>query len=164
MTERDPIDNAALEILEEFNALIQEYDNRDVVRAVTGILATTVYAASNSPTKPASWSTLSQLMPDYRRHARGREGQQTGASSACRLNVHTYRPILRAWRRHAAVYIHLPILVARLAVQITVKAGWRNGLQAEPRGGRAEGPFALAAGLRSSLNKRSGRVGCMKHI
>jgi hypothetical protein len=77
MTERDPIDNAALEILEEFNALIQEYDNRDVVRAVTGILATTVYAASNSPTKPASWSTLSQLRPDYRRHARGREGQQT---------------------------------------------------------------------------------------
>jgi hypothetical protein len=35
---------------EEFNALIQEYDNRDVVvRAVTGILATTAYAASNSP-------------------------------------------------------------------------------------------------------------------
>jgi hypothetical protein len=50
MTERDPIDDAALEIQEEFNALIQEYDNRDVVvRAVIGILATTAYAASNSP-------------------------------------------------------------------------------------------------------------------
>jgi hypothetical protein len=49
MTERDPIDDAALEIQEEFNALIQEYDNRDVVvRAVVGILATTAYAASNS--------------------------------------------------------------------------------------------------------------------
>jgi hypothetical protein len=47
MTERD---DAALEIQEEFNALIQEYDNRDVVvQAVTGILATTAYAASNSP-------------------------------------------------------------------------------------------------------------------
>jgi hypothetical protein len=50
MTEHDPIDDAALEIQEEFNALIQQYDNRDVVvRAVTGILATTAYAASNSP-------------------------------------------------------------------------------------------------------------------
>ena len=38
MTERDPIDDAALEIQEEFNALISEYDSRDVVvRAVTGI-------------------------------------------------------------------------------------------------------------------------------
>jgi capsular polysaccharide biosynthesis protein len=50
MTERDPMDDAALEIQEEFNALITEYDDRDVVvRAVTGILATTAYAASNSP-------------------------------------------------------------------------------------------------------------------
>jgi hypothetical protein len=50
MKERDPIDDAALEIQEEFNALISEYDSRDVVvRAVTGILATTAYAASNSP-------------------------------------------------------------------------------------------------------------------
>jgi hypothetical protein len=50
VTERDPIDDAALEIQEEFNALLTEYDNRDVVlRAVTGILATTAYAASNSP-------------------------------------------------------------------------------------------------------------------
>jgi hypothetical protein len=50
MTEHDPIDDAALEIQEEFNALIQQYDNRDVVvRAVTGIVATTAYAASNSP-------------------------------------------------------------------------------------------------------------------
>jgi hypothetical protein len=50
MTEHDPVDSAALEIQEEFNALINEYDNRDVVvRAVTGILATTAYAASNSP-------------------------------------------------------------------------------------------------------------------
>ena len=50
MTEQDPIDDGALEIQEEFNALITEYDNRDVVvRAVTGILATTAYAASNSP-------------------------------------------------------------------------------------------------------------------
>jgi hypothetical protein len=49
MTEkRDTIDDAALE--EEFNALLREYDNRDVVvRAVTGILTTTAYAASNSP-------------------------------------------------------------------------------------------------------------------
>ena len=47
MTEHDPIDDAALEMQEEFNALIQGYDNRDVVvRAVTGILATTAYAAS----------------------------------------------------------------------------------------------------------------------
>jgi hypothetical protein len=39
-----------LEIQEEFNALISEYDQRDVVvRAVTGILATTAYAATNSP-------------------------------------------------------------------------------------------------------------------
>jgi hypothetical protein len=50
MTERDPIDDAALEVQEEFNELISEYDSRDiVVRAVTGILATTAYAASNSP-------------------------------------------------------------------------------------------------------------------
>jgi hypothetical protein len=50
MTEQDPIDDAALEIHEEFNALLQQYDDRDVVvRAVTGILATTAYAASNSP-------------------------------------------------------------------------------------------------------------------
>jgi hypothetical protein len=59
MTEHDSIDDAALEIQEEFNALIQQYDNRDVVvRAVTGILATTAYAA-NHPAKPTSWSTLS---------------------------------------------------------------------------------------------------------
>jgi hypothetical protein len=39
-----------VKIQEEFNALIQEYDNRDVVvRAVTGILATTADAASISP-------------------------------------------------------------------------------------------------------------------
>jgi hypothetical protein len=50
MTERDPIDDAALEIQEEFTALISEYDSRDVVvRAVTRILATTAYAAGNSP-------------------------------------------------------------------------------------------------------------------
>jgi hypothetical protein len=50
MTEHGPIDDAALEIQEEFNALISEYDHRDVVvRAVTGILATTAYAAANSP-------------------------------------------------------------------------------------------------------------------
>ena len=50
MTERDPIDDAALEIQQEFNALLTEYDDREVVlRAVTGILATTAYAASNSP-------------------------------------------------------------------------------------------------------------------
>jgi capsular polysaccharide biosynthesis protein len=50
MTENDPIDDAALEIQEEFHTLIQQYVNRDVVvRAVTGILATTAYAASNSP-------------------------------------------------------------------------------------------------------------------
>lgn len=50
MTERDPIDDAALEIQQEFNALLTEYDDREVVlRAVTGILATTTYAASNSP-------------------------------------------------------------------------------------------------------------------
>jgi hypothetical protein len=50
MTERDQINDASLEIQEEFNALITEYDNRDVVvGAVTGILATTAYAACNSP-------------------------------------------------------------------------------------------------------------------
>jgi hypothetical protein len=50
MTEHDPIDDAALEIQERFHALIQQHDSRDVVvRAVTGILATTAYAASNSP-------------------------------------------------------------------------------------------------------------------
>jgi hypothetical protein len=50
VTERDPIDDAALEIQQEFNALLTEYDDREVVlRAVTGILATTAYAASNSP-------------------------------------------------------------------------------------------------------------------
>jgi hypothetical protein len=62
------------------------------------------------------------------------------------------------------VYIHVPVFAARLAVQITVKAGWRNGLQAEARGGGAAGPFARADGLRSSLDKRSGRVGSMKQI
>jgi hypothetical protein len=55
-------------------------------------------------------------------------------------------------------------LAARLAVQITVKAGWRNGLQAEACGGGAAGPLARAAGLRPSLDKPSGGVGCMKHI
>jgi hypothetical protein len=50
MTEHDPLDDAASEIQEEFTALIKEYYNRDVVvRAVTGILATTAYAASHSP-------------------------------------------------------------------------------------------------------------------
>jgi hypothetical protein len=50
MTEHDPTDDAAVEIQEEFNALITEYDDRAVVvRAVTGIFATTAYAASNSP-------------------------------------------------------------------------------------------------------------------
>jgi hypothetical protein len=52
MAERDPIDDAALQIQDEFNALIQEYDDRDVVvRAVTAILATTAYAAGNSPSE-----------------------------------------------------------------------------------------------------------------
>src|SRR5262249_14390752 len=64
----------------------------------------------------------------------------------------------------AAVYIHVPRLVARLAVQITVKAGWRKGLQAEACGGGGAGPLAGAAGLRSSLDQSSGRGGCMKHI
>ena len=64
----------------------------------------------------------------------------------------------------AAVYIHVPVLAARLAVQITVKAAWRNGLQAEACGGGAAGPLGRAAGLWSSFDKRSGRVGCMKHI
>ena len=50
MTEREQINDASLEIQEEFNALITEYDNRDVVvGAVTGILGTTAYAAGNSP-------------------------------------------------------------------------------------------------------------------
>jgi hypothetical protein len=64
----------------------------------------------------------------------------------------------------AAVYIQVPVLAARLAVQITVKAGWRNGLQAEAWAGGTAGPLAHAAGLRSSLDKGSGGVGCMKHI
>jgi hypothetical protein len=62
------------------------------------------------------------------------------------------------------VYIHVPVFAARLAVQITVKAGWRNGLQAEARGFGAAGPFARADRLRSSLDKRSGRFGSMKQI
>jgi hypothetical protein len=48
MTEHDPIDDAALETQDEFNALIQQCHNRDVVvRAVTGILATTAHAANS---------------------------------------------------------------------------------------------------------------------
>jgi hypothetical protein len=50
MTPHDPTDDAALEMQEEFNALIKKYDDQDVVvRAVTGILATTAYAARDSP-------------------------------------------------------------------------------------------------------------------
>ena len=50
MTQDDPMNDAALEMQEEFNALIKKYNDRDVVvRAVTGIFATTAYAASNSP-------------------------------------------------------------------------------------------------------------------
>jgi hypothetical protein len=64
----------------------------------------------------------------------------------------------------AAAYIHVPILAARLAVQITVKSGWRNGLQAEARGGRAAGPLARTDGLWSSLDKRSVRVASMALI
>ena len=55
----------------------------------------------------------------------------------------------------AAVYIHVPVLAARLAVQITVKAGWRNGLQAEARGGGAAG--RLPAPLDSGLHLTSAR-------
>jgi hypothetical protein len=64
----------------------------------------------------------------------------------------------------AAVYIHVPVLAARLAVQITVKAGWRNGLQAEACGGGAAGPPARADGFRSSFDKRSVPVGSMRQI
>jgi hypothetical protein len=65
MTERDPIDDAALEIQEEFNTLISEYDSRDVVvRAVTGILATTALLQAIRPPRSASWSTLWQLRPE----------------------------------------------------------------------------------------------------
>jgi hypothetical protein len=55
-------------------------------------------------------------------------------------------------------------LATRLAVQITVKAVWRNGVQAEACGGGAAGPLARADGLRSSFDKRSVRVGSMKQI
>jgi hypothetical protein len=52
MTQRASIDDAAIELQEEFNALIKKHDNRDiVVRAVTGILATTAYAGSDSPSE-----------------------------------------------------------------------------------------------------------------
>jgi hypothetical protein len=50
MTQHDQIADAALDMQEEFQALIKKYDDRDVViQAVTGILATVAYAASNSP-------------------------------------------------------------------------------------------------------------------
>jgi hypothetical protein len=49
VTQHDPIDAAAMELIEQFHALTKKYSNRDVaVRAVTGILSTTAYAASNS--------------------------------------------------------------------------------------------------------------------
>jgi vesicle coat complex subunit len=49
MTQLDPTDTAAMEMQEDFQALIKKYKDRDVViRAVTGILATTAYAASNN--------------------------------------------------------------------------------------------------------------------
>jgi hypothetical protein len=62
------------------------------------------------------------------------------------------------------VYIQVPTFAAKLAVQIIVKAGWRNGFQAEARGGGAAGPLDRAAGLRSSPDKRSLGIGGMMHI
>jgi hypothetical protein len=49
MADEDPIDAAAMELLEQFHALTKKHSNRDVaIRAATGILSTTAYAASNS--------------------------------------------------------------------------------------------------------------------
>jgi hypothetical protein len=51
MTKLNRIDAAAMKMQEDFQALIKKYKDREVViQAVTGILATTAYAAStNSP-------------------------------------------------------------------------------------------------------------------
>ncbi len=50
MTQHDPIEADAMEMLEEFNELIKKYNDQDVViRAVTGILASVAKAASVSP-------------------------------------------------------------------------------------------------------------------
>jgi hypothetical protein len=50
MAEQDQIADAAHDMQEEFQVLIRKYDDRDVViQAVTGIIATVAYAASNSP-------------------------------------------------------------------------------------------------------------------
>ena len=50
LTQHDAIGAVAMEMREEFKALVKKYDDRDVViRAVTGILATTAMAASASP-------------------------------------------------------------------------------------------------------------------
>jgi hypothetical protein len=50
VTQHDQIADAALDMQEEFQALIRKYDDQAVViQAVTGILATVAYAASNSP-------------------------------------------------------------------------------------------------------------------
>jgi hypothetical protein len=47
---RDPVGAKAMQLREEFKALVKKYDDQDVVvRAVTGILASTAMAASNSP-------------------------------------------------------------------------------------------------------------------
>jgi hypothetical protein len=59
---------------------------------------------------------------------------------------------------------HVPLLAARLAVQITVKAELRNGLQAEACCGGAAGRLLVLPDLWSLLDKCSVRVGCMKHI
>jgi hypothetical protein len=50
MTQHDPIEAFAMEMLEEFKSLIKKYNDQDVViRAVTGILASVAKAASVSP-------------------------------------------------------------------------------------------------------------------
>jgi hypothetical protein len=50
MTQHDPIEAVAMEMLEEFHAPIKKYNDQDIViRAVTGILASVAKAASVSP-------------------------------------------------------------------------------------------------------------------
>jgi hypothetical protein len=69
-----------------------------------------------------------------------RNGEQEDRQAGSDLHERDDQRIRTEARHHqleAALYIHVPIFAARLAVQITVKAGWRKGLQAEARGGAA---------------------------
>src|ERR1700734_4038941 len=67
----------------------------------------------------------------------------------------------------AALYIQPPILATRVAVQIIVKADWRNGVQGEITAVDAEaagadasfsGALSLIASCRAACARASGRV------